>query len=416
MKYFLTILIFALSLQAEIKYQAPTIPAEQGKLYNEIIDLRSKNPQEALKKFSNLPKDYSPAFDYLQAVILIDLKQNDRAIPLLKKSLGKMPSFYHARLNLSQILLQSKDYKAALPELMELVKLGRADGAVWKNISICHLELNKLDSAELALNQARLFNADEADLDKALLNIYLKQENFTKAEILSKQLLESDPAGKQLWDIYIHTLLANKKQHQALLNLELKIKLFGAEGADLQRLADLYYNEGIYLKAASVYLKIDRSLSGRAIVQAARCYTYSNDYTKVLNILKSPQQLSPAEKEEFYTVRAQAYLKTANSEKALNDYLEVLKFNSNNNYAQFYIAEIYEEMKQYEKALDYYSRAEKNSSFYLSSKLRKARVYMSLEQFPQALAEVEMARKVDPSSSTDEFLNYLKAKVRESKN
>ena len=129
---------------------------------------------------------------FLQAVIFIDLQMEKRAVTFLQKSLEKFPTFYQARLTLAQLLLKANNYKDALPQLIEVVKLGRADGAIWKNISVCHLELKKYDSAVLALNQARIFTPDDKSLDQALLNIYIRQQNFVKTEELAKQMIDQN--------------------------------------------------------------------------------------------------------------------------------------------------------------------------------------------------------------------------------
>ena len=409
MKIFLSILLISLSLGAQVKYQEPIIPAEQGKLYNEIIALRTSSPQKALSKFSELPQNYSAAFDYLHAIILIDQKLDKRAITFLRQALKKLPTFYQARLTMTQLILAKNEYKAALPELLEIVKLGRADGQVWKNISICHLELKNFGAAEAALNQSKIFLPANENIDKALLNIYIQMEEYQKAEKLAEKLLDQFKEEKQYWKIYIQSLLANKKSKKALFHQEIMTRLFKTEDHDLKLLGDLYYNEKIYLKAAPIYLKVEGQLSGRAILLAARSYSYAQDFKKVIGILKSTKLLSPSEKSEFYKLQGQAYLKLKQNEKALSSLLNALKFDSQNSSVLFKIAEIYEKSEQYEQALDFYSRASKDKNYFVSSKLRKARIYINLNLNQNALQEVEAVKSVDNSSATNNFLKYLKS-------
>lgn len=408
MKVLILTLFLSLGLSAQIQFQEPSIPAEQGKLYKEIIALRSSAPQEALSKFSELPENYSAAFDYLRAVILIDQKLENRAKTFLKQALKKLPSFYQARLTLAQICLKNKEYKEALPELLEIIKLGRADSSIWKNISFCHLELKNYGAAKAALIQAKVFLPNNENIDKALLNIYMEMEEYNKAEKLAEKLLDTNKDDKLYWQIYIKSLLANKKNKQALFHQDLVTRLFKADDQDLKLLADLYYNEQIYLKAAPIYLKIQGSLAGRATLMAARSYTYANDFEKVPGILKSTKLLSPSEKAEFYMLQGQAYLKLNKAEEALKSLLNALTFNSQDSYVQFLIAEIYEKDEQFDNALDYYSRAAKNKKFFVSAKLRKARIYISLNLNQNALKEVQAVKQVDNSESTASFLKYLK--------
>lgn len=409
MKILLILLISSSTLFAEIKFQEPVIPAEQSKIYNEIISLRKSNSEEALAKFSELPQNYSPAFDYLRAVILLEQKLDLRAVTFLNQALNKLPTFYQARLTLSQILLNQSEYKKALPELLEIVKLGRADGQIWKNISFCHLELKNYGAAELALNQAKIFLPENENIDKALLNIYTEMNDYQKAEILAEKLVDKYKDEKKFWSIYIQSLLANKKQKKALYHQEILCHLFKAEDEDLKLLADLYYNEGIYLKAAPTYLKIQGTLSGRSILMAARCYSYANDHNKVIGILKKTKDLSPSDKSEFYSIQGRAHIHLNQDKQALSSLLNAVKFNSQNSAAHFSIAELYEESEQFEKALDYYSRASKSSNYFSSSKLRKARIYINLNQNQSALKEVEEVQAVDNSETAKNFLQYLKS-------
>lgn len=409
MKIFLCLFILTSGLIAEVKYQEPVIPAEEAKIYNEIIALRKNDLKTALDKFAELPQNYSAAFDYLKAVILLELKLDNRAVTFLKLALKKLPTFYQARQTLAQILLNQSEYKSALPELLEIIRLGRADGQTWKNISYCHLELKNYGAAESALNQARIFLTDDDSLDKALLNIYMSTQEFQKAGLLAEKLLDKYKEEKQFWTIYIQCLLADGKQKKALFHQEIMTRAFKPEEQDLKLLADLYYNEGIYLKAAQTYLKVEGSLSGKSTLMAARSFSYANDYRKVIGILKSTKDLSPANKAEFYTLQGQAHLHLEQHKEALSCLLNAVKYDSQNNSAHFSIAEIYEKSEQFEQALDFYSRASKNTNYFVSAKLRKARIYINLNQNIKALKEVEAVKAVDDSETTEQFLKYLKS-------
>ena len=409
MKQLLCLLLMTSTVFAEIKFQEPVIPAEQAKIYNEIIALRKTDSEAALAKFSELPQNYSEAFDYLRAIILLEQKLDNRALTFLKQALKKLPTFYQARLTLAQILINQNEYKKALPEFLELVKLGRADGQTWKSISFCHLELKNYGAAEAALNQAKIFLPENENLDKALLNIYMEMAEYSKAELLAEKLLDKYQNEKKFWSIYIQCLLANKKEKKALYHQEILTRAFKAESQDLKLLADLYYNDAVYLKAAATYLKIQGKLSAKATLMAARSFTYANDYKKVIGILKSTKDLSPANKAEFYTIQGQAHLKLDQEKQALESLLKAVKFDSQNSSAHFSIAEIYEKNEQYEQALEYYSRASKNSHYFVSSKLRKARIYINLNQHQSALKEVQAVKAVDDSEATERFLMYLKS-------
>jgi len=408
MKIFLPLILLSSIVFAEVKYQEPIIPAEQGKLYNQIVDLRNSDPKAALAKFSELPDKYSPAFDFLRAVILIDQKLESRSKAFLKEALKKLPTFYQARLTFAQVLLKENNYKDALPELLQIVKLGRADGQLWKSISICHLELKNYSAAESCLTQAKIFLPKDQSIDQALLNCYITQEDFLKAEKLAEKLLDENKDNKNYWQAYIQSLIENKKRKKALVHQQLLVSLFKVDDNDIKLLADMYFNDGVFLKAADLYLKVQGQLSGKSILQAARCFVNASTYEKVVGILKNVEKLSPSQKSEFYTLKGQAFLKLGKSKDALSSFLNALKFNSQNSYVQFYIAELYEDLNKTTEAIDYYSRASANKDFYVNSKLRKARIYINLNQNQKALEEVLEVREKHKSETIESFYNYLK--------
>ena len=408
MKTLLTLLLLSSSVFAEIKYQEPVIPAKQGKLYNAIISLRKSDSKTALAKFSELPKEYSPAFDFLRAVILLDQKLNKRAKTFLNEALKKMPNFYQARLSLAQTLLNESNYKDALPELLHIIKLGRADGPLWISISKCHLEMKNYSAAEACLSQAKIFLPNNKSIDQALLDCYLVQEDFSKAEKLAEKLLDENKDNKYYWRAYIQSLTENGKRKEALLHQQVLISLFKAEDNDIKLLADMYYNDGVYLKAADLYLKVQGKLSAKSILQAARCFTYAKANEKVIGILKNVDAFSPSEKSEFYNLRGQAYLALNKEKDAINSFLNALKFDSQNTYVQYYIAELYEKQNKSSEALDYYSRASKNKDFYINAKLRKAHIYIKLNQKQKALEEVLEVKEKHTSDTIESYYKYLK--------
>jgi tetratricopeptide (TPR) repeat protein len=412
MKYLLLIFLsFSLGAAQPLGTE-PVIPAKEAALYRESVALLNEKPTEALSKLQAAKADSSAAFDFLRGVAHQRLKQANDAEKNFQKALAKFPRFYQARLALSAIYLNREQTQKALTQMLEIVKLGMADGALWKNIAFCHLERKNYHAAWEAIRQARVFLPEEKSLDRLCLDIRLRQEDYAQARNLAAELLDKNPQEKQLWMTLVQCLLQLDKNRQALLNLELCDRLLGLNASERKLLGDLAYNEGLYGKAAENYLKIegDENLSGDLELRAAHAYSSLGKPEKVIETLKNEDKnLSPAQKEQRHQLRAAAYEQLQQSENALAEYRLALQYNALNALCLFKIAEFSEAAGDTESALDFYSRAQKDPRYRAAALLRKARIHLLEGRKRDALRDAQDALNHENTPANRAFLEQIKA-------
>ncbi|NQZ59018.1 MAG: tetratricopeptide repeat protein, partial [Lentisphaeraceae bacterium] len=363
--------------------------------------------------FSELKGEYSAAFDYLKALIYTQMDNNKDAQVNFKKALKKLPTFYHAHLAMVKINFDNQLSKKALVHLMEIIKLGRADGNIWKSVAQCHLDTNNAEAAWYAIQQARVFLPNDEHLDKVILNIRIEQEKYPEVISLLKNMLSKKPQERQLWMSLIHAYIQSDKHQDALQNLEIFSRLFKMTASEELTLADLYFNAGFPKDAAKHYLVLaqQKDISNQSLLRCARGLISSNQSNQALTILNMERNIkwSTVLKEQLHILRGEIYKEQNKTKQALLEFNNVLKYNSLNARALYFIADIHQKNKHYDKALNFYSRAQKDRTYTVAALLNSARIYLLKKQYGMAEKTAHQAVDLDDSASTKNFYNQIKA-------
>ena len=413
MKTFLLFTLFSLNLFAVQTQTQPVIPQEEGKLYNEIVKLHEEKPLEALELFKQLEGEYSAAFDYLRAVIYMQQDKPQEAQKNFEAALKKLPTFHDAHLAMVKLLFDNQQSAQALPHLMAIVKLGRADGNTWKSVAQCHLNTKNPEAAWFAIQQARIFLPNDEKLDKVILNIRLEQEKYEEAISLIKAMLDKTPKDRKLWLNLIHACIQSDKEKEALQNLEVFSRLFEMSATEQITLADLYFNAGLHKDAAKHYLGLaeKKDISKSALLRCARGLIAAEQTQKALDILKlkNEKEWTLEHKEQLFILRGEIFRSMDKQDEALTEFNKVLKYNSLNPRALYFIADIHQQNKRFDDALDFYSRAQKDPAYTVASLLNTSRIYLLKKQYRLAEKTAYQATTIDNSPSTKNFYQQVKA-------
>ena len=405
-KILLILFILLSSTRAQVlvlQDQAPVIPAAQAAIYKEVLALMDSAPEKALLKIKNL-KEASVVFGLIEGIILKKQKKFAKAESVFKRTLKVAPSFYQARMNLATLYLEQDKTADALPQLLKIVQLGRADGWVWQNMAYCFREAGKYQAAEEALRQTRLYQVESSVIDKSLMNLKLLRKDYTAALILAQELVDLDSSDRQSWQVMIDCLQQLEKP--ALQDMVVYAKLFELSDSEQQRLAGMYFNEGLYADAARIYLRVKGELAPESRLQSAQCYLLIEQYAKALEVL-TPAKYSSENMARFMEFRAAAFTGLQQSERALVELLKALKYDTQNGRIHFRIAVIYEEQGKRPQALDFYGRAAKDKALTVPAQLRKARLYALNKEYSLALEEAQKALAIEDSLSTRSFIIQL---------
>ena len=218
------------------------------------------------------------------------------------------------------------------------------------------------------------------------------------------------------------------------------------------------YENKDYKKALNGYLAINPA-DENSLIGAAACYQAMNNYDKAIEYYKKAAVVNPKNAEIFYYIGylyseqqkwtdSESYLRKAlainpeseaktllnyvlqnisladlnegvklyekkNYEQALSKFNEVLKKESNNAYAYYYRALIYDEQKNTQSAIKDYLSVLKNSEDYPIVNYMLAVDYDGLEKYKDAYRYYN--EFISKYTTDDEYLKYAKSRVEELK-
>ena len=387
----------------------PVVPVKEVEAFKKISAVYDSNKPEALKLLRKLPESRSAVFDYLEGGINLTNREMETALKFFEKSVKKFPDFYKAHLILAGIYLGNNDYDKALKSYSKVVTLGRADGAVWKNLAYINIQQKNYLAAEQAYQNARIFLPKDDSIDQSFVQLRLMQGDFQAALNVASELLDKDTKNQTMWKTVIDCLNNLNRPKEALRHFELYARLFELGENERMQLASLYYNQEQFRDAAAQYAFVQGKQAIAALKNRVVCLNELGDHKAVLNLLdRDLEQVYIKDRELLYIMRADANLNLDQSAKAKQDFEKALEYNSQNAQTLFALAEIAEANENHQEAIRYYELASKDPLYRSAAFMRQARLYLTMELYGLALKAAESAKLSDKSPAVLRFYEQVK--------
>jgi len=224
----------------------PNVTSEERGLLVEIQELMAKDDRSgAIAKLEGSElTEKSPALTFNLANLHFEEGDLEKATEGYRKAIAEMPSFRRAQRNLAVALVRKNDLDAALPHLLEAIRLGDADGATYGLLGYCRLQRGEWASALQAYRLAQLSEPDTVDwlagIAQCLQNLDAREE----AAALLDEVVRKRPKESSYAVLRATILLDLGRQTEAVEALELPHRL-GTLSADATLLlADLHLREG----------------------------------------------------------------------------------------------------------------------------------------------------------------------------
>lgn len=224
----------------------PNVTSEERGLLVEIQELMGAgNREAAIRKLAESElKDKSPALTFNLANLHFEEGDLEKAAEGYRKAIAEMPAFRRAQRNLAVVLVRMDDLDAALPHLLEAIRLGDADGATYGLLGYCRLQRGEWASALQAYRLAQLSEPDTVDwlagIAQCLQNLDAREE----AAALLDEVVRKRPRESSYAVLRAAILLDLDRRDEAVETLELPYRL-GTLSADAKLLlADLHLREG----------------------------------------------------------------------------------------------------------------------------------------------------------------------------
>lgn len=383
--------------------------------YDSVLTLEPSNTKALFYKAQALSEmgDKQTALTIYKSIALLDPNNKDarNAISNIVKE-TMTPIEYIGYLSQNGTLSELYDYSYKLHKENKIdeaihgyrayIQKDQTKADAYVNLGICYASKDDYGSAITTLNVAKeKFPANNLVL-KTLKEI---QGDYNSTRITAasasyeakdykkaiKQYLEISPATE-------NTMLGVAASYQALNDYDnailyyKKAEVLNAKNAEIPYYIGYLYSELQKWTEAETYLKKALSLNPESDAKQLFSYVQQNG---TLGILNSGIELF--EKQDFTN--------------ALSKFNEVLKKESNNAYAYYYRALIYDEQKQPKSAIADYLNVIKNSKDFPIANYMIAVDYDGLENYKEAFKYYKQF--VSVYSTDDEYLKYAKDRMKE---
>jgi tetratricopeptide (TPR) repeat protein len=376
----------------------------------------------------------SEALLLLRGQVLLLLKRSDEAEKAFILALDKMPDLIKAHQGLSLLYMQQHDYKSAQLHLIRSIELGQADEQIYAQLAFIHVKNHQPWSAIAAYRQALMLSPGESQYQQGLLFALIAAGDLSQASALLDELINKQPDNPQLWLQRGQIALKKSDNVQALVSIEIALKLNPKDTSNQLLAAQLHLTQGsseraVFLVEESVeqyskqYLQqvnnnsntadmlktqpkiANVMLQTLAWLVAEQQWGIASDFistlerglsTKVENDIAA-LFFNKAQAAQFSVYTAQLSLQDGNVKKAMASLNNALEVDPTLGDALLSLANLYKQQQQFTQARLMYVRAEALPEYQLSAWLGLAQIEIDSTNYKSALVLLKKALRSQPS-------------------
>jgi tetratricopeptide (TPR) repeat protein len=191
----------------------------------------------------------------LLAKILIHRKSYDEAIEEYRTIHRQEPEETRSLLLLSELYLSRRQLKAAGDALQEVLVVSPDNYPAHVLLARIFVEKNQIGKAFAQYHKALTLNWS-AELEMEIGELYLQKKKFARAEALYKKIISREPNNEEAGIALVHTYLLQKKEKNALAELN-RLKTISSNPEQMElSIARIYARRKQYGKAADILREI----------------------------------------------------------------------------------------------------------------------------------------------------------------
>lgn len=301
-----------------------------------------------------------------------------------------------------------RDFKEALIKFQEILDKNPGDGDLYFIIGMIYYELNEIEEAINALNNALeyegvMLHDFGSEFYGHFAMLHLLNEEYLKAVDLSKKAISLDP--KNPFPHYIAGLAFNNldKGEIAIPNFEKSIALkpdfyraYNNLGISYQNLGQLDEAKESYEKAIELVEEADVTYY-KAHMNLGNVYRDMGQYEKSAAIFENRIEMQPDDADIHYNLGF-TYRKMSEYELAINSYEKTIELDYNYDKAFNNLGVVYYHMGNYDKALELYEKAFEINPGNEIARSNIADIYVELGEYDKAIAIFEGMTEENPAN------------------
>ncbi|MBU2893036.1 tetratricopeptide repeat protein [Colwellia sp. D2M02] len=341
--------------------------------------------------------ELSPAMLTLKAQIYFSLKQFTKAEKTFLAVLSRKPQLVRVHRDLGQLYLIQEQYKLARHHFSEAIAFGSNDAMVHGQLAYLNLKLYGAFSAITSYQQAMALQPEEVQWQQGLLIALSEAKMYESAQALLAQLIEKNPADKELWLNQAVLAIDSNNMKQALASIEMAILLGDDTGNNLKTAAQLHLQMHSYDRALVLISQhldksaLDMVMLNEYLIWLKQARMWQQADKLLVNLADKVNKMSVNEQSIYFNHKATIANQNKQYQKAKNYYQTALEKNPTNGDALINFAFFSVEREDFIIAELLFNRAEVLPAKAKQALLGKAQLYLDKQEHQAALSVLQKA-------------------------
>ncbi|AKJ64795.1 tetratricopeptide repeat protein [Kiritimatiella glycovorans] len=401
----------------------PTVTREESTLLNTAMRVAGTNVTQAIRMLQTkeLP-EASPALDFAIGNLHFQNERLDEAAAAYKAAIKKLPKFRSAIMNLGRVYLMQERTEDAITLYQQLVSDGQADADILLLLGHALLMENAPVSAESAYRQSLLLRPKHADAMLGMAKALMQQERYAEGLALVGEILQRDPANRELWSLRANAYLSMGKHTKATRTIEKARRLGCADAEMLATLGDLLLNQDQPEDALRAY---EAAFTGDTpsiarMLRAIEGFLMVGDGQRASSMIAraesnlEPDTESVDEAQQIKLLRLKAEL--AQQEARFDDAMalcdDVLKLDPLDGRTMLVLAELQQDSGRLEDAAMTCERAARVKGYEADALIRHAQIEVARERYARAASLLEAAQTFENRPHVGRYLEQVRWMVK----
>ncbi len=311
------------------------------------------------------PKDKIKIYNaLLKAKRIMNTKDYDKAIELVKKILKEDPEIIDAYMLLGNLHYRKKEFEQAMKNFYEVLKRKPDYNFATINIINCLIALNKFDQAIKTINTFLKRFPDDYALYAELGKIYLIKEDYGKALDSYKTVIKLDPKNSEALNRIGEILIIEGKLKEAEENLTKALTITPTLKEAYYNLAQIEEKRGNIRKAMEYYKKeIENNPNNfKAYYNLAENLRESGENEKAITYYSKTIEVNPDFNIPYFMIAKYLFDKREELDRAIalcKKGVEIKPFNKYTVFGYYILSDIYSFLGDSFRSQEYYRKGKK---------------------------------------------------------
>ncbi|HRU15676.1 MAG TPA: tetratricopeptide repeat protein [Anaerohalosphaeraceae bacterium] len=402
----------------------------ERKIMLKILELIAADKMEEAAR--QLEKSTSPSssavFDFTLANIYFQQADRDQinqdektkilnqAATAYQSAVEKYPKFRRAWRNLGLIYIRQGQYDKSLPALTQVIALGGGNAITFGLLGFAYASVGNNLSAESAYRMAILLDPNTIDWKMGLARSFFRQERFSDAAALCKQLIRENPDRADLWLLEANARIGLNQPLQAAEIFELVDRLGKSTADSLNMLGDIYVNQELYDMAAEAYTRAmrkdepgnpDRPIRSAQILIARGAFEETRLLIEQIET-RYGSQLTDAARREILKLRARLAVAVGTDDmEEVRVLEEIVALDPLDGEALILLGRRSSRTQDFEKAIFYFERAAAIEKYEADAKIQHAQLLVQQGKYNEALPLLRRAQQISHRQNVQEYLEQV---------